>query len=73
MFIEHTPEQKDLRAELSAYFDSLMTPEIRDDLVALDGGRGFRELVARLGADGWPTDAWAPEISPRVRTPRQTQ
>jgi alkylation response protein AidB-like acyl-CoA dehydrogenase len=68
MFIEHTPEQKALRGELREYFDSLMTPEIRAELVGLEGGPGFRDLVARMGADGWLGVGWPVEYGGQGRT-----
>jgi hypothetical protein len=68
MFVEHTPEQKDLRSELRRYFSTLMTPEIRDQLVDLEGGPGFRDLVARLGADGWLGVGWPVEYGGQGRT-----
>ncbi len=62
MYLDYTPEQQALRKELRAYFERMMTPEVRAQL----GGQGegsplFRTLVAQMGADGllgigWPTE-----------------
>ena len=42
VYVDFTSEQKSLRVELRAYFDQLMTPEIRDGLIGLEGGPMFR-------------------------------
>jgi alkylation response protein AidB-like acyl-CoA dehydrogenase len=68
MFVEHTHEQKSLREELRAYFGSLMTPEVRAGLIDLDGGPGFRDLVARMGADGWLGVGWPVTYGGQGRT-----
>jgi len=68
MFIEHTPEQKALRGELRAYFGALMTPEVRAELISLEGGPGFRDVVARMGADGWLGIGWPVKYGGQGRT-----
>ena len=67
MIVEHTREQKALRDELRAYFDALMTPEIRADLIGLEGGPAYRDLVARMGADGWLGVGWPVEYGGQGR------
>ncbi|MDQ1651056.1 MAG: 3-oxocholest-4-en-26-oyl-CoA dehydrogenase alpha subunit [Cryptosporangiaceae bacterium] len=65
MRIGYTPEQEKLRAELRAYFAELMTPELREALSPADGeygdGPGYRDVVRRLGRDGWLTLSWPTE------------
>ncbi|MBO0874389.1 MAG: acyl-CoA dehydrogenase family protein [Pseudonocardia sp.] len=65
MHLAFTPEQDALRKELRSYFAELMTPERRADLSTEDGeyggGEAYRELVARMGADGWLTLGWPVE------------
>ena len=62
MHLEYTPEQQALSKELRSYFETMMTPEVRDELgEAGEGSDLFRTLVRKLGADGllgigWPTE-----------------
>ena len=58
MYVDFTPEQNSLRAELRAYFDKLMTPEVRDGLIGLEGGPMFRDVVRQMGKDGWLGVGW---------------
>ena len=61
MKIEFTPEQKALRKELRAYFDELMTPELRHEVsltVGEGGGPLFWEAMDKLGKDGWIGVGW---------------
>jgi alkylation response protein AidB-like acyl-CoA dehydrogenase len=59
MHVGYTPEQEKLRAALRDYFAALMTPELRAGLTNGDGeygdGGAYREVVRRLGRDGWLT------------------
>jgi len=68
--LEETPEQRQLRKELRAYFAELMTEEI----VATVGGPGekpepFRTLVRKIGADGWLGIGWPTEYGGQGRPP----
>ncbi len=62
MHLDHTPEQASLRQELRAYFEAMMTPEVRAELSqGGEGGTLFRTLVRQMGSDGllgigWPTE-----------------
>jgi len=59
MFLAYTDEQLALRKELREYFDGLLTPEVRGKLGrAGEGSPEFREVVRRLGADGWLGLGW---------------
>ncbi|HEY7225610.1 MAG TPA: acyl-CoA dehydrogenase family protein [Micromonosporaceae bacterium] len=62
MDLGFTHEQEDLRAQLRAYFGRLMTPAIRQALTTTDGeygdGTAYREVVRRMGQDGWLTLGW---------------
>jgi alkylation response protein AidB-like acyl-CoA dehydrogenase len=69
MHMELTPEQVALRDELRAYFAAMLTPDVR---VAL-GGEGdnpplWRELVQRMGKDGWLGLGWPTEYGGRGAT-----
>jgi alkylation response protein AidB-like acyl-CoA dehydrogenase len=61
MHLDFTPEQQALRQEIRAYYGRLFTPELR---AAFDaewdemGGPVFREVVGRMGRDGWLGIGW---------------
>ena len=66
MFIGYNTRQEELRAELRAYYRELLTPEVREALAAEDGcGSAHREIVGRLGRDGWLTVGWPTEYGGR--------
>jgi 3-oxocholest-4-en-26-oyl-CoA dehydrogenase alpha subunit len=68
VFIAYTPEQERLRGELREYFAGLMTPERRAALASGgdygDGGT-YREVVRRMGTDGWLTLSWPTQYGGR--------
>ncbi len=67
---DETPEQQALRRELRAYFAGMMTAEVRDSLAAdSEGSPLFRELVRKLGADGWLGIGWPKEYGGQGRSP----
>ncbi|MGI9590604.1 MAG: acyl-CoA dehydrogenase family protein [Myxococcota bacterium] len=68
MHVDFTPQQKALRAELRDYFDELMTPEVRAGLTSLEGGPLFRQVVEKMGADGWLGVGWPKEYGGQGRT-----
>jgi hypothetical protein len=72
MHIAYTPEQERLRRELCGYFGELMTPEIRAALSGEDedygDGGAYREVVRRLGRDGWLALGWPQEYGGRGGT-----
>ena len=53
MYIDLTEQQHALRDRLRQYLAGLLTPAQRAVLLRERHGQPFRELVARLGADGW--------------------
>jgi 3-oxocholest-4-en-26-oyl-CoA dehydrogenase alpha subunit len=68
MFLDYTPEQTALRKELRAYFDRLLTPEVRARLGAAgEGSPDFRAVVRRMGADGWLGIGWPEEYGGQGR------
>jgi alkylation response protein AidB-like acyl-CoA dehydrogenase len=73
MHIGLTPEQDALRAELRAYFDTLMTPEERKEMESdeaeFGGGETYRKLIRRMGADGWLGIGWPTEFGGQGRSP----
>ncbi len=71
MFLDYTPEQQALRKEIRNYYQGLFTPELRrafDVEYELMGGPVFREIVGRLGRDGWLTIGWPKEHGGQGRT-----
>lgn len=62
MYLAYTEEQEKLRRDLRAYYDELLTPEIREALHHGHGvGRTMRAVVKRMGADGWLGIGWPKE------------
>ncbi len=65
-----TPEQVALRQELREYFTALMTPEVTAGLAESGfGGTLYKQLVRRIGADGWLGVGWPKEFGGHGRTP----
>ena len=58
MFIDLTPDQLALRGELRAYFAGLMTPAERAELLTERHGAAYRDVVRRMGRDGWLGVGW---------------
>ncbi|HET7533410.1 MAG TPA: acyl-CoA dehydrogenase family protein [Nocardioidaceae bacterium] len=65
MELELTEEQKALREELRAYFETLMTPEERELLLIERHGEVYRDVVKRMGRDGWMGVGWPEEYGGR--------
>jgi len=69
MYIGYTEEQKALREELRAYYDELLTPEIRDELVREHGvGKTTRRIARQMGEDGWLGVGWPKEYGGQGRS-----
>ena len=73
MDLTYTPEQERLRQQLRAYFTGLMTPDVRAALTAPEGeygnGEAYRQVVRRLGRDGWLALSWPREYGGRGASP----
>ncbi len=68
MYLEETPEQLELRAELRAYFAKLLTPEVREAIdTESEGAATFRRLVRQMGHDGWLGIGWPREYGGQGR------
>lgn len=68
MQIAYTPEQEALRNELRSYYDSLLTDEIKRELLAEKGvGKVHREIVKRMATDGWLGIGWPTEYGGQGR------
>jgi acyl-CoA dehydrogenase len=70
MYLDFTAEQQALRKEIREYYRELLTPEARAALEQDEtGGPVYRELVGRMGADGWLGIGWPVEYGGQGRTP----
>ncbi|GGV00124.1 acyl-CoA dehydrogenase [Actinomadura cremea] len=69
MDLRETAEHRKLRAELRAYFANLLPPDVRrragEEGV---GGDRFREIVKKLGDDGWLGYGWPTEYGGQGRS-----
>src|SRR5580700_4150128 len=68
MFLEESPDQQQLRAELRAYYAGLLTEDVRAGLV--DGGEGgdaWSQVVRQIGGDGWLGIGWPTEFGGQGR------
>ncbi|NMG77021.1 acyl-CoA dehydrogenase family protein [Aromatoleum diolicum] len=61
MFVDLTPEQHALRRRVRDYFQDLMTPELRASLRGKEGGEDYRNIVRKMGRDGWLAVGWPKE------------
>jgi len=70
VYIGYTPEQEALCGELQAYFDTLMTPHLREECAGSGEGGGplFREAMKQMGRDGWLGIGWPVEFGGQNRS-----
>jgi len=69
MRFQETAEQRALRAELRRYFATLLPPDQRDNLEAPGANAAvFRQVVRRLGQDGWLGLGWPKEYGGQARS-----
>jgi hypothetical protein len=69
--VAFSDEQIALRDELRAYFDRLLTPEVRKELGPRAGehqGPEFRRVVRQMGLDGWLGVGWPKEFGGQGRS-----
>src|ERR1700689_4247256 len=68
MFLEETPEQLALRQELREYYAELLTDEVRHGIGEVgEGGELWRQVVGRIGKDGWLGIGWPKEFGGQGR------
>ena len=65
MFCDLTDSQLALRDELRAYFSGLLSPGERAALLTERHGTVHRDVVRRMGSDGWLGVGWPPEYGGR--------
>ena len=69
MFIDLTPEQRQLQAELRQYFSNLISS---DEMKAMEQDRhnaAYRAVIRRMGQDGWLGLGWPLEYGGQGRGP----
>jgi len=65
MYLDLTASQLALRDELRAYFATLITPAERDAMLTQRHGAVYRQIVRRMGHDGWLGVGWPVEYGGR--------
>jgi alkylation response protein AidB-like acyl-CoA dehydrogenase len=73
MYIELTDSQQALTSELRAYFAALIAPAERLAILTDRHGRVYREIVRRMGRDGWLGVGWPAEYGGRGFGPIEQQ
>jgi len=67
MYVDLTPEQKKLQAELRAYLAKLVTPAVMEEIRGSEGGGPeYRRVLRELGRDGWLGVGWPKEYGGRA-------
>jgi alkylation response protein AidB-like acyl-CoA dehydrogenase len=70
MYIGYTPELEQLRDELRAYYDQLLTPEVVAEVGRSEGvGPVSRRVWKQMATDGWAGIGWPEEYGGQGRTP----
>ena len=65
MFIDLTDEQRQLQAELRRYFSGLISPAEAEVMRTERHGATYREVIRRMGKDGWLGVGWPVEFGGR--------
>jgi len=65
MFIDLTKDQRALQAEIHTYFAHLISPEETEAMRTDRHGPAYRQVVRRMGADGWLGVGWPVEYGGR--------
>jgi 3-oxo-4-pregnene-20-carboxyl-CoA dehydrogenase beta subunit len=65
MFIDLTSSQRELRDELRSYFATLISQQERETMLVQRHGGVYREVVRRMGRDGWLGVGWPAEYGGR--------
>jgi alkylation response protein AidB-like acyl-CoA dehydrogenase len=69
MYIGYTEEHERLRQDLRSYYAEMLTPEVEAELARSEGvGPTVRELVRRMGKDGWLGIGWPREYGGQGRS-----
>ena len=69
MHVGYSEEQEQLRSELRAYYEQLLTPEVEAQLAQGHGvGPAMRKVVRQMGEDGWLGIGWPNEYGGQGRS-----
>ncbi len=69
MRVGYSEEQEQLRSELRAYYEQLLTPEVEAQLAQGHGvGPAMRKVVRQMGEDGWLGIGWPKEYGGQGRS-----
>src|SRR5918994_4353457 len=69
MYIGYSEEHDQLRRELRAYYEKLLTPEVEEGLARGHGvGPVNRQVVRQMGEDGWLGIGWPKEYGGQGRS-----
>ena len=67
MYVDLTPEQKQLRDQLRTYLGKLVTPAVMEEIRGSEGGGPrYRGVLRELGKDGWLGVGWPKEYGGRA-------
>jgi alkylation response protein AidB-like acyl-CoA dehydrogenase len=70
MYVGYTRDQEALRSELRAYYQGILTPDVRAALREEAGcGPMHRQIVRRMGEDGWLGIGWPRDYGGQGRSP----
>ena len=61
MFIDLTPQQQELRADLREYFADLVDPTAAQTMLTERHGPTYRDVIRQMGSDGWLGVGWPKE------------
>jgi 3-oxo-4-pregnene-20-carboxyl-CoA dehydrogenase beta subunit len=73
MFLDFTDSQRALQAELRSYFATLISRTEREEMLMQRHGSIYREVVRRMGRDGWLGVGWPAEFGGRGLGPVEQQ
>ena len=57
MYIELTPEQRQLQAELRQYFSNLISSDEYKEMERDRHGKAYRAVIKRMGPKPWPPNS----------------
>jgi len=73
MFLDLTDSQRALQADVRSYFATLISPAEREEMLTQRQGPAYREVVRRMGRDGWLGVGWPAEFGGRGLGPIEQQ
>jgi alkylation response protein AidB-like acyl-CoA dehydrogenase len=69
MYIDYTDAERALVAELRAYFASVVSDDVLDEVAGTEGGGPlYTKALRRMGADGWLGIGWPKEFGGQGRS-----